>query len=242
MRKISFDETIQTTDLLMKLMGRMCNETIPNRFLALYDLTQKIRACLAVISAINEYGVLCVPTNLMYRSIITDLLTSLLITEIDDTQFKEAMSLMDYAFAKSLQKFIKVQTLVRKEVHPEDASTYDAEGLKYQSLYYDHFEDLIESSKGKEWSFKKKPCMFINGVKFDGTIDSIYNVLLTCPRTRAIASVYGYYRLFSQSEHFSLKNRFFIYKQDLHDVYYNKTRGFLCLGEQYIYNKYSSPN
>ena len=52
--------------------------------------------------------------------------------------------------------------------------------------------------------------------------------------------MYEYYKLFSQSEHFSLMNRAFNYKQDFHETYYNKTRGFICLGVEFVYKKFSS--
>ena len=68
----------------------------------------------------------------------------------------------------------------------------------------------------------------------------MYDILKTYGNeVRTLASVYQYYRLFSQSEHYSLKGRIFNYKQELYEKYYNKIQGYVYLGEEYLYKKYS---
>ena len=56
------------------------------------------------------------------------------------------------------------------------------------------------------------------------------------------AYAYQYYRLFSQSEHFSIKGRIINHKQTFHEEYYNKVRALVYLGAELLYNKYSGTN
>lgn len=224
---------------MLELMSSICEETRLDQYLALYDLTRKIRACLAALVPISEHDYLCVPVNLLYRCMITDLMTSLLISVVDDKRFHEIMHIMDIKFAQSYKKAIMAETKVKCSLDPNKASAFESASLAYQEQQYDTFKDCLKSIKGKEWEFVKMPSCTINDVVFKGEVASIYNVLLTFPEVKDIASIYEYYCIFSQSEHFSLKNRIFIYKQGFHELYYNKVRGLIYLGEEYLYKKYN---
>ena len=238
-KEVLLKNTIYITDKMLELMKGKCDETRPDQYLALYDLTRKIRACMAALVPIKEHDYLCVPVNLLYRCMITDLMTSLLISVIDDNSFHKIMHIMDLKFAQSFKKAILAETKVKCSLAPEKVSAFESASLDYQDKQYDTFKDCLKSTKGKEWEFVKMPSCTINEVRFKGDVASIYNVLLTFPEVKDIASIYEYYCLFSQSEHFSLKNRIFIYKQDFHELYYNKVRGLVYLGEEYLYKKYN---
>lgn len=238
MQDVSLKNTIYITDLLLKLMARLCDETIRNRFLALYDLTRKMRACMDALIPLEKYDLLCVPTNLLYRCLITDLMTSLLISQIDDDTFSKVMQIMEIDYTKSLVKSMDAEVLVKTSLSPDEKNTFEKYRLDYQSRHYDEFAECLSSQKGEAWVVKSKESILINGIKFKGTIDQIYKVLLTFDEVKDIAYIYKFYKVFSQSEHFSLKNRVFIYKQDFHDTYYNQTRGLLYFGEELIYKKY----
>lgn len=240
MKEVSSKNTIYITDRLLNLMRQLCNEATPDRFLALYDLTRKMRACMDALIPLEKYDILCVPVNLLYRCMISDLMTSLLITMVDDDMFKRVIHIMDIDYTKSLIKVIDAEINVKKSLYPEEASNFDQWKIDYQNEHYNDLADCLKTEKGEPWKEQSKKPIEINGVVFNGTVDKMYEVLLTFDEVRDIASIYQYYKIFSQSEHFSLKNRVFIYKQDIHDIYYNKTRGLIYLGEEFIYNKYSS--
>ena len=210
MKEVSLQNTIYITDKLLDLTRTLCDENIPNRYLALYDLTKKMRACMDALIPISKHDILCVPTNILYRCMITDLLTSLLITVVDEDEFKKVQHLMDFLYARSLWTALKAETDVKKDVYPNDAKEFERQRLDYLAKQYDLFHDCLKSSKGEEWVFITKPTFYIREEKFDGSVDSTYKVLLKFPEVKAIASVYEYYKLFSQSEHFSIKNRIFI--------------------------------
>lgn len=46
MKEVSLKNIIYITDRLHNLVKQLCNEATPNRFLALFDLTRKMRASL----------------------------------------------------------------------------------------------------------------------------------------------------------------------------------------------------
>lgn len=237
-KEVTLKNTIFITDKLLELMGSKCDEKQPNQYLALYDLTRKIRACLAALVPITGHDYLCVPVNLLYRCMITDLMTSLLISVVDDNVFHDIMHIMDIKFAQSYKKAIMAETRVKCSLAPEKTSAFESACLAYQEQQYDTFKDCLESFRGEEWKLVKSPSCIINNEPFKGNVGSIYKVLLTFPEVKDVASIYEYYCIFSQSEHFSLKNRIFIYKQDFHEYYYNKVRGLIYLGEEYLFKKY----
>ena len=69
---------------VQKLTELCYNDTMSNRFVALNDLTKKIRACFNALYLLplEQNDVLCVPVNLMYRCIVSDLMTTLFIAVV----------------------------------------------------------------------------------------------------------------------------------------------------------------
>ena len=88
-------------------------------------------------------------------------------------------------------------------------------------------------------TFEKGEIVAVNGEKFDGQISQIYKILKSFKEVAGYAYIYQYYKLFSQSEHFSIKGRIINYKQPFHDGYYNKVRWIIYLGTELLYNKYN---
>ena len=240
MKEIPPKNTIYIIDQLLQLAENRFHITKSNRYLALYDLTLKMKSCLNAIAILsrNNDRMLCVPVNLLYRCMITDLMTALLVSIVDDETFCKVMNIMDIGYANSLKKAIYAEIKVKKSICPEKETAFDEAAQKYQMEHYEDFKDCLKSQEGEPWNVKSKEKMYINNVPFSDNIDSIYKVLLTFNDVKDIASIYKYYKLFSQSEHFSLRNRVFIYKQDFHDMYYNKVRGLVYLGVDYIYKRY----
>ena len=210
------------------------------RFIALNELTRKIRISLNALHYIpyEKYEVLCAPANLLYRSMILDLMTSLLISQVDDKQLEDIIYIFDWDFTNSLKSALKANVEIRKETYPEDVDAFDEQAIEYQIKLYDDLKDYLSSSKGENWKLKSKTPIYINGERFDGQISQIYKILRTFDEVSGYAYAYQYYRLFSQSEHFSIKGRIINYKQVFHEEYYNKVRALVYLGAELLYNKY----
>ena len=241
-KEITIKDALTIVEKVQKLTELRYNETKHNRFVALNDLTRKIRACLNAIYLlpIDKYDVLCVPANLMYRCIVSDLMTTLFIVVIDDSQFDEVMHIMDIDFAKSLKNSLDANIEIRKETYPDESDDFDELSKNYQIKLYDDLKDFLSSEKGEEWEFENPKSVIINGIRYTGQIRQMYEILKTYGNeVRAFGSVYQYYRLLSQSEHYSLKGRIFNYKQELYENYYNKIHGYVYLGEKFLYKKYS---
>ena len=181
-------------NLIMVIYGDFCyNETKHNRFVALNDLTRKVRACLNAIYLlpIDQYDVLCVPVNLLYRCIITDLLTSLFIVVIDDVQYEKVMNIMDIDFVKSLKNSLEANIEIRKETYPDESNDFDDLSKKNQIKLYDDLKECLKSEKEEEWILLKKETVNINGISYKGQIRDIYDILKSYDyEVRALASVY----------------------------------------------------
>ena len=126
-KEITLKDALSIVEKVHKFTELCYNETKHNRFVALNDLTRKVRACLNAIYLlpIDQYDVLCVPVNLLYRCIITDLLTSLFIVVIDDVQYEKVMNIMDIDFVKSLKNSLEANIEIRKETYPDESNDFD---------------------------------------------------------------------------------------------------------------------
>ena len=156
-KEITIKDTLSIVEKVQRLTELRYNDTKSNRFVALNDLTRKIRACLNAIYLLplDKYAVLCVPANLMYRCIISDLITSLFIAVIDDSRFDEVMHIMDIDFVKSLKNSLVTNIEIRKETYPEESDDFDELSQNYQIKVYNDLKDCLSSRKGEEWEIKK---------------------------------------------------------------------------------------
>ena len=237
---ISLEKVLSIVEKFHILTENKSKQIENKRFVALNELSRKIRISLNALHYIpyEEYEVLCAPANLMYRSIITDLMTSLLISQLNDKQLDDVIYYFDLDFAKSLKTALNANIEIRKLTYPDDAEAFDEQKKDYQEKLYDDLKECLSSAKGEEWEFNSQKPFKINNIEFKGKVSQIYDVLKSFEEVAGYAYVYQYYKLFSQSEHFSIKGRFINYKQPFHDEYYNKVRWIIYLGAELLYNKY----
>lgn len=238
---MTIDDVLSKIEKLHTLTERKSKEIKSTRFIALNELARKIRVSLVALHYIpyEQYEVLCAPTNLLYRSMITDLMTSLLISQVEDSQLDDVIHFFDIDSVKSLKNALNANIEIRKMTYPEDADEFDKLAREYQEKLYDNVKDCLCSTKGEEWVIKSnKPAMIINGISFNGQTSQIYDILKSYKEVSGYAYIYQYYKLFSQSEHFSMKGRIMNYKQYFHEGYYNKVRCIIYLGAELLYNKY----
>ena len=101
---ISLEKVLSIVEKLHILTANKSKQIENKRFVALNELSRKIRISLNALHYIpyEEYEVLCAPANLMYRSIITDLMTSLLISQLNDKQLDDVIYYFDLDFANQL--------------------------------------------------------------------------------------------------------------------------------------------
>lgn len=238
--KISIKEVLGNVEKLHNLTESKLDDVENKRFAALNELARKIRATLNALHYIpyEEYPVLCAPTNLLYRSLITDLMISLLISQIDDKQLDEVIYCFDREFAKSMKSALKANIEIRKITYPEDAEAFEEQRIRYQENLYDDLQDCFISAKGEDWKLQPQKTITINGNNFNGQLSQIYDILKSYKEVASYAYVYQFYRLFSQSEHFSIKGRIINHKQPFHEEYYNKVRWIIHFGTDFLYNKY----
>ena len=87
-KEITIKDTLSIVEKVQKLTELCYKNTLSNRLVALNGLTRKIRAFFNAIYLLplDKYDVLCVPANLMYRCIVSDLMTTLFIAVISYTK------------------------------------------------------------------------------------------------------------------------------------------------------------
>lgn len=237
---ISLEKVLGNVEKLHILTERKTKEIESKRFVALNELSRKMRISLNALHYIpyEEYDVLCAPANLLYRSMITDLMTSLLISQLNDEQLDDVIYFFDLDFARSLKSALNANIEIRKMTYPDDAEAFEEQKEKYQEKLYDDLKECLSSAKGEDWKLNAQRPIKINDIDFNGKISQIYDILKSFEEVAGYAYIYQYYKLFSQSEHFSIKERIINYKQSFHDGYYNKVRWIIYLGTELLYNKY----
>jgi len=238
---ISLEKVLGNVEKLHLLTESKSKENESKRFVALNELSRKIRISLNALHYIpyEEYDVLCAPANLLYRSMITDLMTSLLISQLNDEQLNDVIYFFDLDFAKSLKSALNANIEIRKMTYPDDAEVFEEQKKEYQEKLYDDLKECLSSAKGEDWILNSQRAIKINGKVFNGQVSQIYDILTSFEEVAGYAYIYQYYKLFSQSEHFSIKGRIINYKQSFHDDYYNKVRWSIYLGVELLYNKYN---
>lgn len=149
---ISLEKVLSIVEKLHILTENKSKQIENKRFVALNELSRKIRISLNALHYIpyEEYEVLCAPANLMYRSIITDLMTSLLISQLNDKQLDDVIYYFDLDFAKSLKTALNANIEIRKLTYPDDAEAFDEQKKDYQEKLYDDLKECLSSAKGEE--------------------------------------------------------------------------------------------
>lgn len=234
-----FHAALSYVEKVHRLAESKYKETNFKRFLALSELSRKIRGSMNAIHFIpyKQYNVLYGPINLLYRSIITDLMTSLIFLLVDDEQIDDFILVDNLKFVGALESALNTDIEIRSMFHPDEADDFKRLREKYQVDVFDDLKDCLSSEKGDPW-LKKRGTLVINGIQYKSSPKIMYDILKSSKEFCGYAYLYKYYREFSQTEHFSMKGRYMNYKRDFHDKYYNKVLGFIYLGEKHIYEKY----
>lgn len=237
-----FDRALCAVEKVYKLSAKMHKETKSDRFIALNELARKMRTALNAIYFIpyEQYDVMYPSVNLLYRGLITDLMTSLILLLVTEEQFNDFLLIDNLKFVDSLRSALNTEIEVRKHFNPQNDKEYDKLKLQYQIDHYNELKDCLDSIEGAPWILKKTSAIDINGQLYTGQIKEMYEILKSSEELYCYALLYKYYRLFSQSEHFSMKGRFMNHKQDIHDKYYNEVLDFIHTGEKLIYDKYKN--
>ena len=135
---ISIEKVLGNVEKLHILTESKIKEIESKRFVALNELSRKMRISLNALHYIpyEEYEVLCAPANLLYRSMITDLMTSLLISQLNDEQLDDVIYFFDLDFARSLKSALNANIEIRKMTYPDDAEAFEEQKEKYQEKLY----------------------------------------------------------------------------------------------------------
>ena len=155
---ISLEKVLGNVEKLHILTESKTKIIVSKRFVALNELSRKMRISLNALHYIpyEEYEVLCAPANLLYRSMITDLMTSLLISQLNDEQLDDVIYLFDLDFARSLKSALNANIEIRKMTYPDDAEAFEEQKKKYQEKLYDDLKECLISAKGEDWTFNKQ--------------------------------------------------------------------------------------
>lgn len=235
-----FDAALSSVEKVYKLSEQKFEKTRDKRFAVLKELARKIRVSFNAIHFIpyEQYEVLYPSINLLFRSVIVDLTTSLLLLLVKDEQLDDFLLIDNLKFFESFKSALETEVEIRKHFYPQNAEEYENLKTKYQIDLYDDLKDCLKSTKDAPWEKKERPNLEINNIRYTGQIKEVFQILKTTEELYGYTYLYKHYRLLSQSEHFSMKGSFFNYKNDFHDECYNKILGFVYLGEKLIYDKY----
>jgi hypothetical protein len=183
-------------ELATELRQRNINK---KRVIIFYDLLKRIKSNIYTISIIEDSGKnLLAPKNLLYRNVLSDLIEGLYLLSRDTEQFEKGIQSLDLAHAK----FIKDALIIRTELYKKVSHKDENEKLQvFMNEYYDKVQCYLTSPKGAEWEFIRMSGSF--------SIRDMSNALKNDSNEslKQFYFLYHYYRLFSQTEHYTLLGR-----------------------------------
>ena len=153
---ISLEKVLGNVEKLHMLTESKTKEIENKRFVALNELSRKMRISLNALHYIpyEEYEVLCAPANLLYRSMITDLMTSLLISQLNDEQLDDVIYFFDLDFARSLKSALNANIEIRKMTYPDDAEAFEEQKKQYQEVLMNGLKQILVIFKNSVSSLK----------------------------------------------------------------------------------------
>ena len=196
------------------------------KFYVVFDLYNRIKYNLASIHCLSKFDWTTISMNILYRSIVTDMMYILFYLWNDNSEVEYIIAIDNYKHAQSAKIFLQQHSKLTKYIFPE------CEQIEQEltDRYRKYFSDIIISEKGKNWKFKKpqKPSSNSN---YKGNIQDVADFLEKEPAIEEFAPyLYMLYRELSQSEHYSVRGSKFsfdnsssfdrIFQLELHSLLY----------------------
>lgn len=209
-------------DLGLRLTEVIRNGNKDKRLIISYDLLLKVGCNVSVLPQMMNLRNSTTSTNLIYRGIILDLMTSLFLLYLPDEEFDYSIKILDVSHVKYMKEVLPLRLeLGRKICKPNED-----EDIKEQDLfdqYYDFFGEYLKSEKGEEWDIiiPVRP----EGFTFNGSVKSIYEYLRKCDdneNLKALSNLYMYYKYLSQTEHYSFIGNKYPFKSKYDESWYKE--------------------
>lgn len=220
--EICYRTIIHEIDNLGLTLSKISDEKKRNlRLKVSFDLLKKVGHNVWILSKIKGLEHSTTSMNLIYRSVILDLMLALFLLDINDEEFKYSLKKMDVDHVKYMKEALLIRlNLGRKIFKPQED-----EDIKEQDLfdqYYDYFNNYIESKKGEPWRIVSLSSP--EGFTFRGTTKSIYEYLRDSKREnlKALSNLYMFYKYFSQTEHYSLLGNKYPFEHENDDHWYKE--------------------
>ena len=211
-----------SNDLGFRLSGILRNGNRNLRLKVAFDLLKKICSNVWILSNMKELRDSTTSVNLIYRSVVLDLMTTLFLLHINDQEFEYSIRKLDVDHVKYMKDVLPMRLNLGKKIF----NPQENEDIKEQDLfdqYYDNFECYIKSEKGEPWRIVnlERP----DGFTFNGTAKSIYEYLVDCTdneNLQALSNLYMYYKYLSQTEHYSYLGNKYPFDNEHDDNWYKE--------------------
>lgn len=191
------------------------------RLLISHDLLLKIGYNVSVLPIINNLKNSTTSTNLIYRGIILDLMTSLFLLHLNHEEFEYSIKKLDILHVKYMKEVLPLRLeLGRKIFKPKVEEDIDEQALF--DKYHDFFQEYLKSEKGEEWDIIT--LIGPEGFTFNGKVKDIHEYLRKCDgneNLKALSNLYVYYKYLSQTEHYSFIGNKYPFKS-VYDEQWNK--------------------
>lgn len=196
-------------DLCNKFEGRLLKkldifENKPVRLTVAYDLIKRIGNNIRVVSLIRNEEFSIPSQQLLLRSVISDLIEGVYLLSCNDELFTKGVKTLDREHVRFFKESLGLRTELYKKMHPEEIIDSLQPAM---DKYYDYVSSYLNSNKGEPW--KIVSLKEIRDDKMQCKISEMCDALKN--NTNEILHqyyyLYHYYRLLSQSEHYTLLGR-----------------------------------
>lgn len=194
-----------------------------------FDLLKKTACNINVLCEIDSVEKSETSKNIIYRSVFSDLMLLAFLQHVNDNQFEHSLNVLNATHVKFMADALPMRLRLGRQIfNPGKGNNIkDINEIDLLDEYYDYFHEYISSEKGDKWIVKKytPPKDFI----FSGQTRQIYDYFEKCTEEvyRPLSHLYMYYRVLSQTEHYSFIGKSFAFKGANEEKWYGEYNVFI---------------
>lgn len=203
---VTYNDILKFCNDFGNKLSKMLNLLVdkPEKLIVAYDLIKRIGSNIHIVSSIKNDKFSMHSQNLLLRSVVSDLIQGLYLLSCNDELFVKGIKTVDRVHVQFFKESLELRTELYKKMRPEEII---GDLQPFMDKYYDVVSPYLNSSKGEPWNI-----VSLKEIRDDNMKCGIKEM---CDALKSNADenlhqyyyLYHYYRLLSQSEHYTLLGR-----------------------------------
>lgn len=190
--------------------------------LVIYDLMRKMQSNVCVIDRIKHETILQVSRNIIYRSIFNDLMYAIFILSLENKEdLDKVIKCIDTTHAQSVKEIYSIEHYMVNSFNKRHGLPLEDENVVYNELSK-YWGEYIKSYSNRIIQMKSKTVDLSVIPRFNGHLKQIAEYFRDNNYWEPFYTLFKYYKILSQSEHYSHIGRGFNYHNEKSDIEWEK--------------------